>query len=192
MALLRVLWEHEQQGQSQFIIATHSPILLGYPKAHIYHYLATLLPSSHPVHQTSSHTLSLQAFAIDYGWIPQQHNQLVAYAKLLQGYRLVILGSGDENPKNGEIPSIRELQTMLPTTKWYGYISIGINHGESDYSYLAIEKRIQEWKQLHVNGMLLDCAGPSYGTSEARRAWAMNAVHLAGMHVLMNAFTPQS
>ena len=111
---------------------------------------------------------------------------------MLQGYRLVILGSGDENPKNGEIPSIRELQTMLPTTKWYGYISIGINHGESDYSYLAIEKRIQEWKQLHVNGMLLDCAGPSYGTSEARRAWAMNAVHLAGMHVLMNAFTPQS
>ena len=78
--------------------------------------LATLLLFSHPSHQTSSHTLSLQAFAIDYGWIPQQHNQLVAYAKLLQGYRLVILGSGDENPKNVEIPSIRELQTMLPTT----------------------------------------------------------------------------
>ncbi len=142
--------------------------------------LATLLLFSHPSHQTSSHTLSLQAFAIDYGWIPQQHNQLVAYAKLLQGYRLVILGSGDENPKNVEIPSIRELQTMLPTT-----VNPIIPNS-------AIEKRIQEWKQLHVNGMLLDCAGPSYGTSEARRAWAMNAVHLAGMHVLMNAFTPQS
>jgi predicted ATPase len=38
LALLRILWEHEQQGRSQFIIATHSPILLGYPKAQIYNF----------------------------------------------------------------------------------------------------------------------------------------------------------
>jgi predicted ATPase len=35
LALLRILWEHEQSRQSQFIIATHSPILLGYPNAKI-------------------------------------------------------------------------------------------------------------------------------------------------------------
>ncbi|WP_053959335.1 AAA family ATPase [Sulfobacillus thermosulfidooxidans] len=35
LALLRILWDHEQAGQSQFIIATHSPILLGYPHATI-------------------------------------------------------------------------------------------------------------------------------------------------------------
>jgi predicted ATPase len=35
LALLRILWEQEQSGQAQFIIATHSPILLGYPKAAI-------------------------------------------------------------------------------------------------------------------------------------------------------------
>ncbi|WP_067934264.1 AAA family ATPase [Alicyclobacillus kakegawensis] len=35
LALLRILWQHEQSGQSQFIIATHSPILLGYPGARI-------------------------------------------------------------------------------------------------------------------------------------------------------------
>ena len=152
--------------------------------------LATLLLFSHPSQRTASHSVALQPFAIDYGWIPRQHHHLVAYAKLLNGYRVVVLGSGDENLKNGEIPSIRELQKMLPTTKWYGYISIGVNHGEPNYSYSGIEKRIQEWKQLHVNGILLDCAGPSYGTSQARRAWAMNAVHLAGMHIVMNAFTP--
>lgn len=33
LALLRVLYDHERMGRSQFIIATHSPILLGYPKA---------------------------------------------------------------------------------------------------------------------------------------------------------------
>ncbi len=36
LALLRILRDHEQQGLSQFIIATHSPILLGYPKAGIF------------------------------------------------------------------------------------------------------------------------------------------------------------
>lgn len=35
LALLRIIWEHEQSGQSQFIIATHSPILFGYSNADI-------------------------------------------------------------------------------------------------------------------------------------------------------------
>jgi len=33
LALLRVLHDHQKSGRSQFIIATHSPILLGYPGA---------------------------------------------------------------------------------------------------------------------------------------------------------------
>ncbi|WP_152498712.1 AAA family ATPase [Alicyclobacillus acidoterrestris] len=33
LALLRILHDHEMSGRSQFIIATHSPILLGYPGA---------------------------------------------------------------------------------------------------------------------------------------------------------------
>ena len=33
LALLRILHDHEARGLSQFIIATHSPILLGYPGA---------------------------------------------------------------------------------------------------------------------------------------------------------------
>ncbi|WP_026976014.1 AAA family ATPase [Alicyclobacillus contaminans] len=43
LALLRVLWEHEQAGQTQFIIATHSPILLGYPTARILNFDASPL-----------------------------------------------------------------------------------------------------------------------------------------------------
>ncbi len=35
LALLRILWDHAQRGTSQFIVATHSPILLGYPGARI-------------------------------------------------------------------------------------------------------------------------------------------------------------
>lgn len=35
LALLRVLYDHARDCRSQFIIATHSPILLGYPKARL-------------------------------------------------------------------------------------------------------------------------------------------------------------
>ncbi len=150
--------------------------------------IAAWLLVAHPSHHVAS-LPATQPFAIDYGWIPQQRKYLVSYTKKLQRYRVVVLGSGDENLKNGEVPSIRYLQKALPTTKWYGYISIGVIYGEPDYSYAAIKKRIHEWKALRVQGILLDCAGPSYGTSDARRLWAMNAVHQAGMHVLMNAFT---
>ena len=36
LALLRILYDHEQTGRSQFIVATHSPILLGYPGAALF------------------------------------------------------------------------------------------------------------------------------------------------------------
>lgn len=36
LTLLKIIHDLESQGDSQFIIATHSPILLGYPEADIY------------------------------------------------------------------------------------------------------------------------------------------------------------
>ncbi|BBH22919.1 ABC transporter ATP-binding protein [Paenibacillus baekrokdamisoli] len=38
LAFLRIIWELEQEGQAQFIIATHSPILLAYPGAKLLHF----------------------------------------------------------------------------------------------------------------------------------------------------------
>jgi predicted ATPase len=38
LALLKIIHDLEKEGASQFIIATHSPILLGYPQADIYHF----------------------------------------------------------------------------------------------------------------------------------------------------------
>lgn len=38
LALLKIINDLEKEGASQFIIATHSPILLGYPNATIYHF----------------------------------------------------------------------------------------------------------------------------------------------------------
>jgi predicted ATPase len=36
LAFLRIIWQLEQEGKAQFIIATHSPILMAYPYAVIY------------------------------------------------------------------------------------------------------------------------------------------------------------
>ena len=36
LAFLRIIWELESTGKAQFIIATHSPILLAYPNSMIY------------------------------------------------------------------------------------------------------------------------------------------------------------
>lgn len=33
LAFMRAVWEMERSGQAQFIIATHSPILMAYPGA---------------------------------------------------------------------------------------------------------------------------------------------------------------
>ncbi|OPH58730.1 AAA family ATPase [Paenibacillus ferrarius] len=41
LAFLRIIWELEQQGQAQFIIATHSPILMAYPQARILQFSET-------------------------------------------------------------------------------------------------------------------------------------------------------
>jgi predicted ATPase len=38
LALLKIIHDLEKEGSSQFIIATHSPILLGYPNSTIYHF----------------------------------------------------------------------------------------------------------------------------------------------------------
>jgi len=38
LSFLRLIWELEQSGQAQFIIATHSPILMAYPHAQILHF----------------------------------------------------------------------------------------------------------------------------------------------------------
>ena len=38
LSFLRLIWEMEQSGQAQFIIATHSPMLMAYPHAQILHF----------------------------------------------------------------------------------------------------------------------------------------------------------
>lgn len=63
LSLLRILWEHEQHGRSQFIIATHSPILLGYPKAQIYNF--DTIPLSPIRYEETDHYIITKQFLVN-------------------------------------------------------------------------------------------------------------------------------
>lgn len=63
LALLRIIWEHEQSGQSQFIIATHSPILLGYPNAQILNFDAR--PLSAIQYEETEHYVVTKQFLLN-------------------------------------------------------------------------------------------------------------------------------
>lgn len=43
LAFLRIMWQLEQEGMAQFIMATHSPILMAYPEATIFNFDETPL-----------------------------------------------------------------------------------------------------------------------------------------------------
>jgi predicted ATPase len=53
LTLLRIIRELEQEGQSQFIIATHSPIILAYPDAQILDFDTS--PVSQTIYEDTSH-----------------------------------------------------------------------------------------------------------------------------------------
>ncbi len=38
LAFMRIIWDLEKKGQAQFLIATHSPILMAYPQAELLHF----------------------------------------------------------------------------------------------------------------------------------------------------------
>ena len=65
LSLLRIIWELELEGESQFIIATHSPILLAYPGAQILDFDTS--PVSQISYEDTSH------YQITKGFLENRH-----------------------------------------------------------------------------------------------------------------------
>lgn len=63
LALLRIMWELEQGGQAQFIVATHSPILLGYPDAEILNFDTS--PLSSVQYEDTNHYVIMRQFLLN-------------------------------------------------------------------------------------------------------------------------------
>lgn len=107
------------------------------------------------------------------------------------GYRLIVLHSGLENPGNTSAAVVGALVQHLPAVSFYGYLALGVTHGEPNYSLTQIDTDLARWRQLGVSGMLLDTAGHDYGVSAARLRAAMMKAHQLGLRVIVNAYRPQ-
>ncbi len=108
----------------------------------------------------------------------------------MRGYPVIVLGSGVELPAHGESSACRRLLRDLPRVDWYGYVNIGVTGGQPDHAPAFIRAELKAWRRLGAKGVLLDCAGPSYGVAPPRLRWSVAAAHALSLHVLLNAFTP--
>ena len=69
----------------------------------------------------------------------------------------------------------------------YGYADLGRSQQLTDAD---IVRRVDGWKRLGADGILLDEAGRDTRVSRQRRTAAVRAVHERGLSALMNAFSP--
>lgn len=104
-----------------------------------------------------------------YGWLNsfnygtnQWNNEKVAqdFAK----YSLVIFGDGIQNPGHGDyantqiiIPRVRALNNNAQV---FGYVTV-------NQSLANFKTKVDQWDNLHVNGIFMDEAGYDYGTTRS-------------------------
>jgi hypothetical protein len=69
----------------------------------------------------------------------------------------------------------------------YGYIDLGRSQNLVD---AEIVRRIDEWRQLGVDGIFYDEAGRDFGVTPSRRRAAVRATHERKLLAFMNAFDP--
>jgi hypothetical protein len=129
-------------------------------------------------------------FLIYYGWIPHAQAPFARLAAVVAAYPVVVLGSGDEWVRSGDLGPARALIRRDGTTRFYGYVDIGVTAGQPNHTLGYVAAALDAWHRLGARGVLLDCAGPDYGVDRARRRAAVALAHRLGLAVLLNAFSP--
>lgn len=131
-------------------------------------------------------------FLIYYGWIPQTRSHEDQWIRKVSGYRIIVLGGGDEWIASGDKVACAHVIKALPHTTFYGYVDIGVTDHQPDHTLTVIGRDLRAWKKLGVQGVLLDCAGASYGVSQSRLRTAVGLAHDQDLKVLLNSWNPQT
>jgi len=90
-----------------------------------------------------------------------------------------------ESPLVAQIIQRLHLRPQQPAI--YGYVDLGRSPQLADAD---IVRRVDGWKRLGADGILLDEGGRDARVPRQRRAAAVRAVHERGLSALMNAFNP--
>ncbi len=136
--------------------------------------------------------LPVRPFLIYYGWIPHRPSQFDHLAETMVQYPVVILGSHEEWSKDPDNSPAATLIHRDRRTAFYGYVDIGVTHGQADHTTEYLHAALIEWRKMGAAGVLLDCAGPDYGVTRHRLKTVIAIAHHDGLRVRVNAFDPQA
>lgn len=107
---------------------------------------------------------------------------------------MVVLGDGLQDPRHPNHEATRELIAGLPSTRFFGYIDLGVHSPHHPVQNLAldeIQRRAEAWKALGMQGVLLDDYGYDFATTRPRQIEAVQAVHGQGLKAIANSWDPR-
>lgn len=135
----------------------------------------------------------MQPFAVYYGW-PSDVNgaggDVRRAIEAFRGLRVVVLGDDTATAIGDPLAGPVMAGIAAGGGSPYGYVSVGVTHGEPDHPLAELEARMDQWCRLGAHGVLVDCAGADYGVSRTRFDAVVRYAHTCGLRVLANAWNP--
>lgn len=136
---------------------------------------------------------AVRPFAIYYGWpsyVNGARGKVARAVAAFDGYGMVVFGD-DTVTEEGDplaVPIMAGVAARGGVP--YGYVSVGVGDGEPNLSLPELRERLDAWRRLGTQGVLLDCAGADYGVTRARFDAVVRYAHSLGLSVLANAWSP--
>lgn len=103
-------------------------------------------------------------------------------------YDYAVLGDGlwdGEHPDHANTLTLLHSPATVNTT-FFGYVDLGVY--TQNHSAGTIQRQVDAWQSMGVDGIFLDDFGYDFGTSRARQNAAVDYVHERGMPVVANGF----
>jgi hypothetical protein len=110
-------------------------------------------------------------------------------------YDYVVIGDGLQDGPGDPLPHPDHANTVqiinhpnAAGTLFFGYIDLGVitnNHPLSE-----IERRVDAWQAMGIDGIFLDDFGYDYGVTRARQNAAVDYIHAQGLPVFANGWWP--
>lgn len=127
---------------------------------------------------------------IYYGWlnsfnsaVNQWNNELVAQE--MAKYSVLVFGDGLQNPAHGDYANtqiiIPRIKALNPSALIFGYVAV-------DQLLAAFEEKVDQWDDLGVHGIFMDCAGYDFGKTRAEFNQRVDYVHGLPMRCFANCW----
>jgi hypothetical protein len=116
---------------------------------------------------------------IYYGWLSGFNYDVNAWnlekvSQDIAKYRLVLLGSGLQDPSHGDYTNtqtvITRLKILNPNIQTFGYVA-------ADATFSDFTGKVDQWGQLGVHGIFMDQAGYDYGLTRSEFNQRVDYVH---------------